>query len=492
MNGYNANNIFDSKIGYTYDDLIIMPGYIDFGINDISLKSKLTKNIELNIPIVSSPMDTVTESSMAIALALQGGIGIIHCNNTVEEQVNEIKIVKNFQNGFIKTPVILSPNHKIIEVYKIKDKLGFTGIPITIDGKLGSKLVGMVSFRDVDYVDDKNTLIKDVMLKDLITVNEGTTLEDAYKILKESKRSRLPVVDTDFNLKSLICRKDLRNRNQFPLASKNNKTNQLLVGAAVSTHPKNKDRIDALINAGVDVIVVDSAQGNSIYQIDTIKYIKDNYSQIDVIGGNIVTASQAFNLINAKVDAIRVGMGTGSICTTQEVCGVGRPQATAVYMISKYCHEYNIPIIADGGISNSGHIIKALTLGASTVMMGSMLAGTDESPNEYYYNNGIRLKKYRGMGCLDAITKECGERYLSTTSHIKVPQGVSGSVVAKGAISKYIPFVIQSIKQGIQDIGYKTLCNIHHNTFNGNIKFQIRTTSALREANVHDLFVYEK
>ena len=321
MDGYIAKEIFNDKIGFAYDDLIILPGYIDFSVSDIKLRSNLTKNIKLNTPIVSSPMDTVTEHNMAIQLALQGGIGIIHCNNSIDEQVEHVKKVKRFQNGFITNPVLLSPEQPISEIYRIKKQHGFSGIPITQNGRMDSKLLGMVSFRDVDFVKNKETSIGDVMLTDLITIEEGSSLEDAYEILKESKRSRLPVVDENFNLKSLICRKDLANRREYPYASRNRTTNQLLVGASVTTHLNTNERIIPLIKAGVDVLVIDSAQGNSLYQIKTIKYIKEKFPDIDIIAGNVVTTKQAKNLIDAGADALRVGMGIGSICTTQEVCG---------------------------------------------------------------------------------------------------------------------------------------------------------------------------
>jgi len=485
-------SIFNSRTGYAYDDIIILPGYIDFSVNSVSLKSKLTRNIELNIPFVSSPMDTVTESDMAISLALQGGIGIIHCNNEIEEQVRDVERVKKFQNGFIHNPIILGPNDPISEVYRIKKCHGFTGIPITIDGQINSKLIGMVSFRDVDFVDNKKTLIKDVMLKDLITIREGTTLEKAYRVLKESKRSRLPIVDKEFNLKSLICRKDMRNRKEYPLASRNKKTNQLLVGAAVSTHIGTKVRISALVNAGVDVLVIDSSQGNSVYQLNTIHHIKKTYPKIDVIAGNIVTEKQAKNLINAGVDALRVGMGIGSICTTQEVTGVGRPQATAVYNVSKYASKFGIPVIADGGISNTSHVIKALTFGASSVMMGSMLAGTDESPGDYFYKEGVQIKKYRGMGSIDVMKKKGSERYLSSNTSIKVAQGVSGTVLGKGSISKYVPYLVQGIKHGFQYVGVKTVEQLHNTMESGVLEFELRSLSAMREGNVHDLLSYDK
>lgn len=482
------NNIFNSHTSYTYDDLILLPGYINFSVNDVDLKSQLTKNIDIKVPIISSPMDTVTESEMAIALALQGGIGIIHCNNSIDEQVQHVKRVKRYQNGFIENPIILSADDNLLKVIDIKKKYGFSGIPITETGKINSKLLGMVSIKDVDFVLDKSQAIKNVMYKKLITIEENCSLSDAYEKLKISKRSRIPIVDKNYNLKSLICRKDIMNIKEYPLSSKNHKTNQLLVGAAVTTSEK-RERIDKLIKAGVDVIVIDSAQGNSIYQIDTIKYIKGKYPTVDIIGGNIVTVNQAKNLINAGVHALRVGMGIGSICTTQNVCGVGRGQASAIYKVSEYAKKYNCPIIADGGISNTGHIMKAFSLGAHTVMLGSMLAGTTESPGEYYYKDGIRLKEYRGMGSKYSMKKLSSERYLSQSSVIKVAQGVSGSVIDKGEINNYVPYLVQSVKQGMQDIGFKSMQNMHMKK--ELIEVEIRSVSSIREGGIHDLYDYK-
>lgn len=492
MDGYSASQLFTTKTGYAYDDIIILPGFIDFSVSSIDLKSKLTRNITLNTPIVSSPMDTVTEHKMAIELALQGGIGIIHCNNSIEEQVEQVMKVKTFQNGFITSPILLGPNDPISEIYRIKKEYGFSGIPITENGEMNAKLLGMVSFRDIDFVADKSTPIKDVMLTDLITINSDKTLEDAYQILKKSKRSRLPVVDSNGNLKSLICRKDLANKREYPLVSQNKSTNQLLVGASITTHDNTKERIEKLVNVGVDVLVIDSAQGNSQYQIDLIKYIKSKYPQIDVIGGNIVTQKQALNLINAGADALRVGMGIGSICTTQEVCGVGRSQATAVYKVAEVCKQHNIPIIADGSIKNTGHIVKALTLGASTVMLGSMLAGTEESPGEIFYKDGVRLKNYRGMGSIEAMNESGNsERYLAQKEKIKVAQGVNGTVITKGSVNTFIPYLVQGIKHGFQDIGYKNIEETHNNLYSGEIEFELRSVSSIRDGQVHGLYDHQ-
>ena len=323
----------------------------------------------------------------------------------------------------------------------------------------------------------------------LVIAKEECSLLEANDILKTNKVNLLPIVDKKGNLVSLISRKDLRNNNEYPLASKNKETKQLLVGAAVSTHPRDRPRIDALIDVGVDVIVIDSSQGNSVYQLDTIKYIKDK-KNIDIIGGNVVTKHQAKNLIEAGVDGLRVGMGIGSICTTQEVCGVGRPQATAVYNVAEYAQQHNVPIIADGGISNIGHIIKALAIGASTVMMGSMLAGTDEAPGKYFYQEDVKLKKYRGMGSIDAMNKNSGKRYM--VDKIKVAQGVTGAVTSKGSLQEYLPYIIRGVKHGFQDIGISDISNLHEQMYEKKIEFNLRSLPAQREGNIHSLHSYEK
>jgi IMP dehydrogenase len=497
MNGSTAKNIFSGTLGYTYDDIIILPGFINFPTTEVSLRSQVTKNIQLNLPIISSPMDTVTESNMAISLALQGGMGIIHCNNSIETQVNEVKKVKKYNNGFIMNPIVLSENHTVQEVLDIQKQHGFSGFPVTENGKIGSKLVGFLSERDYDFIEDKTISVKKLMTTKLITGKESKenklTLEKAYEILKKTKVNRLPIVNENNELISLISRKDQKKEQQFPLVSKNKATNQLLVGASVTTHIKDRERIDKLIEeANVDVIIIDASQGNSQYQIDTLKYIKNKYSHIDVIGGNIVTSDQAIQLINHGVDALRVGMGIGSICTTQNVCGVGRPQASAIYDVANYCREKNIPIIADGGISNSGHIVKALHLGASSIMLGSLLAGTDESAGDTIYQDGIKLKKYRGMGSSEAMKKNSSRRYgVENKKNIHVAQGVTGSVSCKGSIHDFLPYLIQGVKHGFQNIGYKTIKKSQEMMYEGNIKFQIRSFASQLEGNVHHLFEYK-
>jgi IMP dehydrogenase len=493
-----AEYIFSDYFSRAYDDIIMLPGYIDFDVEDVSLKSMFTKNITLNTPFISSPMDTVTESKLAIHLALQGGIGIIHYNNTVEEQIAEIKKVKRFNNGFIENPIVVSSDSTVKEIKDMVKRYGFNGFPVTKDGNMGTVLLGMVSNRDIDYVTNLDTKVSEVMVKDLTTAKEGCTLKEAFTILKSSKMSRLPVVDDAGNITSLICRKDLQNANNYPLATINEDTNQLMVGAAVSTHKKDRKRIDELIEAGADVLVVDSSQGNSKYQIETINYICSVSNTVEIVAGNIVTSNQARTLIRncKRVSALRVGMGIGSICTTQEVCGVGRGQASAIYDIS-HCDDVvqnSIPVIADGGISNTGHIIKALVLGASTVMMGSMFAGTDESPGDYIYDNGVRLKKYRGMGCLDVIRsrEEVASRYLTKKSTVLVAQGVSGMVTGKGSINKFVPYLAKGVKHGMQDMGCKDIYTAHKMVNKGDVQMELRSASSFYEGSVHHMYTHEK
>ena len=493
MDGFSASELFSSVRGLTYDDIIILPGYIDFLPDEVSLTTKLTRNITLRRPFVSSPMDTVTESKMAIYMALLGGIGIIHNNNTIEEQVEEVKKVKRFENGFIFDPVVLSPEHTIYDIDKIKEKYGFSGIPITEDGTLNSRLVGIVTNRDIDFEEDRSKKLREVMTTNLIVAPYGISLREANKILREKKIGKLPIVDKDFRLVALVCRTDIKTNEEYPLATKDG-NKQLMVGASISTHKTAYERLEALVSAGVDVVVIDAAQGNSIFQIELIKYIKSKYKDLEVIAGNVVTKYQAKNLIEAGADALRVGMGSGSICITQDVVAVGRAQATAVYKVAEYAKDYGVPIIADGGISNTGHIAKALSLGASTVMMGSMLAGTQEAPGDYFYDeNGVRLKKYRGMASIEAMEKRGGERYyLYHKEGVKVPQGVSGAVVDKGSLNQLIPYLEKGVKLAFQDIGVKDIPTLHEYLYKGYIRFEVRSQSAKREGSIHSMYYYEE
>ncbi|MFH0974491.1 MAG: IMP dehydrogenase [Spirochaetota bacterium] len=489
--GSSAAEIFGSHKGLAFDDFIILPGFIDFNPDDVSLETNLTKNIKIKKPLSSSPMDTVTESKMAIGLALLGGVGFIHYNNTIEEQFVEIKKVKRYENGFINNPIVLSPDFKISEIDKIRQRYGFSGIPITENGKLNSKLLGIVTNRDIDFETDREKRLGEVMTTNLVTALEGISLKEANEILKKSKKGKLPIVDKNGNLVALMSRNDLHTNREYPFASKDNKK-QLMVGASISTRDESKDRLEALASAGVNVIIIDSAQGNSVFQIEMLKYIKKRYPELDVICGNVVTEDQCANLISAGADALRIGMGPGSICTTQTTMAVGRAQANAIYRCAKYAKETGVPVIADGGIANIGHIAKALALGASTVMMGSMFAGTDEAPGEYFYENGVRLKKYRGMASLEAMKEGGAKRYFAEDSKIKVAQGVSGAVMDKGSLFDYVQYLIQGLKHSFQDMGAKDIPTLHGLLYAGELRFELRSVSAQMEGGVHDMYSYTK
>ncbi|HLG31390.1 MAG TPA: IMP dehydrogenase, partial [Candidatus Brocadiales bacterium] len=489
-NGFDAENFFTNGSGITYGDFIMLPGHIDFSVEEVDLETNLTRNLKIKRPVVSSPMDTVTESRMAIYIALLGGIGIIHYNNTIEEQAREVTKVKRFENGFITDPVVLGPDNTIADVDRIKENYGFSGIPITEDGTLNTRLIGIVTKRDTDFEENRNKKLREVMTTELVTAPAGMTLADGNRILKESKKGKLPIVDKQGRLVSLMSRTDLRKNEDFPLASKN-KDKQLLVGAALSTRDEDKERLLALAKAGVDIIIIDSSQGDSTYQLNMIKYIKKNYPHLEVVGGNVVTASQCKTLIDAGADALRIGMGSGSICITQDTIAVGRAQGSAIYHCAKFAREYaNIPVVADGGISNIGYIAKALALGASTVMMGSLLAGTSEAPGEYYYENGVRLKKYRGMASLEAMERGGAKRYFSERDKIKVAQGVSGAVVDKGSVVHFVQYLMQSLCHSLQDIGCRTINDLHKALYNGTLRFEARSASAQKEGAVHGLYSY--
>ena len=489
--GFPATRLFNQGYSYTYDDVIFLPHYIDFPTDSVQLGTKLSRNIHLSIPCVASPMDTVTEASMAVAMASLGGIGIIHPNSTATVQAAHVRSAKSRRIPFISDPVFKSPAEMIGSI----DEFGPSPcVLVTESGRASSKLLGYVSKSDWVNLSDKEAKVSDYMVNSPVSVPASYDFERVAGFLAAEKRDLVATVNDGGEVVDLVTVGDVERIRGFPKLSVPSlgADGEFLVGAAIGTREEDRERLEHLVKAGVNAVVLDSSQGNSIYQIEMIKHVKRTYPKLDVIGGNVVTAYQAQNLIQAGVDGLRVGMGSGSICTTQEVCAVGRGQATAVYKVSSIAAQSGVPVIADGGISNSGHIVKALTLGASTVMMGSFLAGSSEAPGAYEYRDGYRVKKYRGMGSLEAMTKGSDNRYLGDTAKLKIAQGVVGAVADKGSVLKFIPYTMQAVKQGFQDLGASSLQSAHDLLGSSILRLEVRTGAAQIEGGIHGLVSYEK
>jgi len=472
--------------GLTFDDVLLLPARSDVLPRDTDVSTPLTNNLLLNIPLVSSAMDTVTEAALAIALAQEGGIGIIHKNLSIEAQAAEVDKVKRSESGMIVDPITMAPHQPVYEAIEVMARYRISGIPITE----GPKLVGILTNRDLRFVTNTQQPISALMTKDhLITVAQGTSLDEAQKLLHQHRIEKLLVVDEAFHLKGLITIKDIEKRKKYPQACKD-ALGRLRVGAAVGLTPDRHERIAELVRCGVDVVVVDTAHGHSSYVLAAVEEIKKAYSDMQVIGGNVATAEATRDLINAGSDAVKVGMGPASICTTRVVAGIGVPQLTAISECARVAQQYGIPLIADGGIKYSGDVVKALAAGAHSVMIGSIFAGTEESPGERVLYQGRSYKVYRGMGSLGAMAGGKGDRYFQgdeTQTSKLVPEGVEGRIPYKGALADAVYQLVGGLRSGMGYCGCRTIDDLRQRA-----RFIRITSAGLRESHVHDVIVTQE
>ena len=466
--------------GITFDDVLLVPAYSEVTPNMVDLSTYLTKNIKLNIPMMSAGMDTVTEHRMAIAMARQGGIGIIHKNMSVEAQAEEVDKVKRSENGVITDPFSLSPEHTLADANDLMAKFRISGVPITENGRL----VGIITNRDLKFETDFSKKIKESMTtENLVTAKQGITLEEAKAILAKSRKEKLPIVDDNFNLKGLITIKDIEKQIKYPLAAKDAQ-GRLLCGAAIGITKNIMERTEALVKAKVDVVVLDSAHGHSRNIMNAIREIKSAYPDLQVIAGNVATGEATKALIEAGADAVKIGIGPGSICTTRIVAGIGVPQITAVMDSYAVAKEYGIPIIADGGIKFSGDMTKAIAAGANVCMMGSIFAGCDESPGTFELYQGRKYKVYRGMGSLAAMENGSKDRYFQEDAKKLVPEGVEGRVAYKGSVEDTVFQLIGGLRSGM---GYCGAPNIE--TLKETGKFVKISAASLKESHPHDIHI---
>ncbi|MEO2069144.1 MAG: IMP dehydrogenase [Desulfurobacteriaceae bacterium] len=471
------------KEALTFDDVLLVPNYSEVLPSQVDVRTKLTKKITLNIPIMSAAMDTVTESELAIAIAREGGIGIIHKNLSIEEQAEEVDRVKRSESGMIVKPVTVSPSQTIAEAENLMKKYKISGLPVTDEE---GRLLGIITNRDIRFVKDHSKKIKEVMTKeDLKTVPVGTTLEEAEEILHRYKIEKLPVVDEKGYLKGLITIKDIEKKRKYPNACKD-ELGRLRVGAAIGVGEEGLKRAEALIDAGVDIIVVDTAHGHSKGVLETVKKLKERFPDVEVIAGNVATPEATEALIKAGADAVKVGIGPGSICTTRIVAGVGVPQLTAIFECSEVADKYDVSIIADGGIKFSGDIAKAIGAGARVVMIGSLFAGTKESPGELILYQGRSYKAYRGMGSLGAMKRGSKDRYFQSDVDEKklVPEGIEGMVPYRGPLADTIHQLVGGLKAGMGYCGARTIEEMRKKA-----RFVKITSAGLKESHVHDVII---
>ncbi|MDO5510401.1 MAG: IMP dehydrogenase [Weeksellaceae bacterium] len=466
---------------YTFDDLLLVPAFSKILPHQVNVQTQLTEKIILNVPIVSAAMDTVSESKMAIALAREGGLSFIHKNMSIEDQAKEIDLVKRSENGMISDPITLKPEQLLQDAEDLMQKYKISGLPVIQEDK---KLIGILTNRDIRYQTDMSQKVSEVMTKEnLVTSHIHTSLEDAKEILLKNRIEKLPIVNDEYKLIGLITIKDIDNLSEYPNACKDSR-GRLRVGAGVGVGDDTLQRVEALVKVGVDVIAIDSAHGHSAGVIKKIKEVRSSFPELDIVGGNIVTPEAAKDLIAAGCNALKVGVGPGSICTTRVVAGVGVPQLSAVYNVYEAAREHNIPVIADGGIKLSGDIVKAIASGANCVMLGGVFAGTDEAPGEEVIYQGRKFKTYQGMGSLAAMRRGSKDRYFQTEAKKLVPEGIEGRVPYKGSVKDVVYQLLGGLRAGMGYCGTETITELKENT-----KFVKITNAGLQESHPHDIVI---
>eukprot|EP00929_Paragymnodinium_shiwhaense_P110188 TRINITY_DN7697_c0_g1_i1.p1 TRINITY_DN7697_c0_g1~~TRINITY_DN7697_c0_g1_i1.p1 ORF type:complete len:498 (+),score=95.60 TRINITY_DN7697_c0_g1_i1:129-1622(+) len=485
--GLDAETIFNAPcFGYNFDDLVTLPGHATCGVDEVDLSTRLSRNVMLSGPIVAAPMETVCEGRMAISCALLGGVGVVHCNCTPEFQAKQVSMVKQFEHGFIMNPHVLSPDATVSDVDKIKETNDCSTVMVTDSGSMGARLMGIVTSRDIDFLEDRLTRLSEVMTPKarMAFATEPITLSEAQGKLRHSKRGKLPILNEAGELVALVSRSDLKKCRDYPLASKD-ANQQLLCAAAITPSNLDGDRVKKLVEAGADCLVLNAGQGDSVLQADVIKQIRSAFPTIDVIAGNVVTPKQAKPLLDAGADGIRVGMGCSSLSSPLEVCAVGRPQGSAVYHVARFAREqYGVPVMADGGIRNASQISMAMTLGASSVMVGSLLAGTRESPGDAFYHSGMRLKVHRGFGALE--TEPSLQSATARRATGELPPAVKSgnptvgcAVMDRGSVGSLLPYLLEGIRRDLCRLGVSTVRELHEDLDSSATRFQVRTPGAM-------------